>query len=187
MIDLDRSKFSSGYPQQRAIILEAIKPDIRSRRILAESTSLPPETQSEVSSQILAELSMSPFEHEWYLSLLHDRLRRLSALHRMGITHGDVQDWHFRIPDDFHDTVLYDFSEAYTFSPRLPLWVNHGKPRPLSRIAEGERRCVELQIEERSEITNLPTFHRSSLTHMQCQTTRSAFSSHQVQPGADRG
>ncbi|PYI05385.1 hypothetical protein BO78DRAFT_371017 [Aspergillus sclerotiicarbonarius CBS 121057] len=153
--NLDRSRFSSGYAQRRAIVLEAIKPDIRSRRILAETTSLPPESYSESYLQTLTKLPLSPFEHEWYRSLLSDRLRRLNALHRMGITHGDVQDWHFRLPDDFHDTVLYDFSEAYTFSPRVPFRVNHGKPRPLSRVAEGERRRVELQIEERAKTRDL--------------------------------
>ncbi|RAK97447.1 uncharacterized protein BO80DRAFT_364181, partial [Aspergillus ibericus CBS 121593] len=142
---LDRTRFSSGHAQRRAIVLEAIKPDIRSRRILAESPSPSPESYSESCLQTLTTLHLSPFEQEWYRSLLSDRLRRLNALHRMGITHGDVQDWHFRLPDDFHDTVLYDFSEAYTFSPKLPFRVNHGKPRPLRRIAEGERRRVELQ------------------------------------------
>lgn len=55
----------------------------------------------------------------------------------------------FRLPGDIYDIVLYDFSEAYTFSEKLPLRVNSGKPRPLERIAKGERERVKIQIEQR--------------------------------------
>lgn len=144
--DLDRSRFSSGYAQRRAIVLEAIKPDLRSRRILAaDNHRLLPRSFEED----LEKLHLSPFEYEWYCSLLCDRLRRLAALHRIGVTHGDVKDWHFRLPGDIYDTVLFDFSESYTFSPEWPFRVNSGKPRPLSKISEGERRCVELLVKER--------------------------------------
>lgn len=144
--DLDRSRFSSGYAQRRAVVLEAIKPDWRSRRILAadDYLLLPKSFQED-----LEKLYLSPFEHDWYCSLLCDRLRRLVALHRIGVTHGDVKDWHFRLPGDIYDTVLFDFSESYTFSPKWPFRVNSGKPRPLGRISEGERKRVELQVKER--------------------------------------
>ncbi|RAL16649.1 uncharacterized protein BO97DRAFT_420046 [Aspergillus homomorphus CBS 101889] len=59
---------------------------------------------------------------DWYRSLLQDRLRRLDALHRIGITHGDVKDWHFRVPGDSYDTVLYDSFAAYTFSEKWHFW-----------------------------------------------------------------
>ena len=144
--DLDRSRFSSGYAQRRAIVLEAIKPDFRSRRILAADNqlALPGSFQEDIEK-----LSLSPFERDWYCSLLGDRLRRLGALHRIGVTHGDVKDWHFRLPGDFHDTVCFDFSDSYTFSPKWPFRVSSGRPRPLSRISEGERKRVELQVKDR--------------------------------------
>lgn len=93
--------------------------------------------------------SLSPFEQDWYTSLLKDRLPRLDTLHRVGITHGDIHDLHFRLPDDFYDTVLYDFSASYTFSEKEPFRVNCGRPRPLCRIAKGERARVLLGIKNR--------------------------------------
>ena len=143
--DMQRDRFLSGYVHQRAVVLEAIIPKLSSRRILAERASQLPE----ISLEALAKLSLSSFERDWYISLLNDRLRRLDALHRLGVTHGDVQDWHFRVPGDFYDTVLYDFSEAYTVSPKWPFRINHGKPRPLRGIAKGEREIVSMHIEER--------------------------------------
>ena len=71
------------------------------------------------------------------------------ALHRIGVTHRDVQDHHFRLPGDIYDTVLFDFSESYTFTRKWPFRVNCGNPRPLKKISEGERRRVELHIEQR--------------------------------------
>ena len=106
--DLDRSRFSSGYAQRRAIVLEGIKQDLRSRRILAVGNH---PTVPESFQEDLRKLRLSPFEYDWYCSLLCDRLRRLAALHRIGVTHGDVKDWHFRLPGDIYDTVCFDFSE----------------------------------------------------------------------------
>ena len=126
-------------------MLEAIKPNLRSRRVLGENTS----QLSETFSDILTNVPLSPFERDWYCSLLKDRLRRLDALHQIGVTHGDVRDCHFRLPGDTYDTVLYDLSEAYTFSKKKPLRVNSGKPRPLERISKGERERVKIQIEQR--------------------------------------
>ena len=153
--NIPKSQFSSGYCHERAIVLEAIRPKLCSRRVLSEDISL-----SESFSSILKELteklcttpevtSISSFEQEWYHSLLKDRLRRLDALHRIGITHGDIHDFHFRLPNDIYDTVLYDFSESYTFSEKQPFRVNSGKPRPLTRISAGERERVLLHIHDR--------------------------------------
>ena len=151
--DIPKSRFSSGYYNERAVVVEAIKPDLRSRRVLCEAVN----SQSESFITILRTLSerfcttpevilLSSFEQEWYHSLLKDRLRRLDALHRIGITHGDIHDFHFRLPNDIYDTVLYDFSESYTFSMKQPFRVCGGRPRPLSRISEGERERVLLHV-----------------------------------------
>ncbi|KAE8350403.1 hypothetical protein BDV28DRAFT_162986 [Aspergillus coremiiformis] len=142
--EIPRSRFSSGYAKKRAVVLEAVKPELYSRRILAGDISSYPEDLSEINP------ALSPFECEWYISLLNDRLRRLEALHRIGVTHGDVKDCHFRLPGDIYDTVLYDFSESYTFSPKWPFRVNSGRPRPLRGISEGERKRVRIQVEERA-------------------------------------
>ncbi|PIG85138.1 hypothetical protein AARAC_010576 [Aspergillus arachidicola] len=141
---MPRSRFSSGYAKKRAIVLEAIRPKLCSRRILAEDVPSFLEDFSGINP------ALSTFEREWYSSLLNDRLRRLEALHRIGVTHGDVKDCHFRLPGDMYDTVLYDFSESYTFSPKWPFRVNSGRPRPLRRISEGERKRVRIQVEERA-------------------------------------
>ncbi|KAE8336622.1 hypothetical protein BDV24DRAFT_109529 [Aspergillus arachidicola] len=142
--EMPRSRFSSGYAKKRAIVLEAIRPKLCSRRILAEDAPSFLEDFSGINP------ALSTFEREWYSSLLNDRLRRLEALHRIGVTHGDVKDCHFRLPGDMYDTVLYDFSESYTFSPKWPFRVNSGRPRPLRRISEGERKRVRIQVEERA-------------------------------------
>lgn len=142
LTDLERSRFSSGFAYQRALVLEAVKPDLRSRRILAVAISAIPDSFQH-------NIFLSWFEREWYWSLQCDRLRRLAALHRVGITHGDVQDHHFRLPGDIYDTVLFDFSESYTFRPTRPFRVNSGSPRSLMKISEGERKRVELQIQQR--------------------------------------
>ncbi|KAE8152693.1 hypothetical protein BDV25DRAFT_150605 [Aspergillus avenaceus] len=144
--DMPRSRFTSGYVHRRAVVLEAIKPGLCSRRILGEDASQLPGSFSD----ILGKLPLSSFEREWYYSLLKDRLRRLGTLHRIGLTHGDVKDCHFRLPGDFYDTVLYDFSESYTFSENWPLRVNCGKPRPLRLISKGERERVGLHIQKRA-------------------------------------
>ncbi|PWY94548.1 hypothetical protein BO94DRAFT_278188 [Aspergillus sclerotioniger CBS 115572] len=128
--DMTRFRFSSGYAHQRAVVLEAIKPYLSSRRVLSEEggvvSNLP-----ESFLKTLKDLQLSLFEQKWYCFLLKDRLRRLNVLHKIGVTHGDVKDCYFRLPGDFYDTVLYDFSASYTFSDKWPFRVNSGRPRPL--------------------------------------------------------
>ncbi|KAL4875389.1 hypothetical protein BJY04DRAFT_232670 [Aspergillus karnatakaensis] len=138
LTDLERSRFPSGYVHPRAVVLEAIKPGLRSRRILAADGNRRPDS-------FQPDIPMSSFEREWYWSLQCDRLRRLAALHSIGITHGDVHDHHFRLPGDSHDTVLYDFSASYT-------------PRPLKRVSDGERQRVELQVQTRVEKRDFRTY-----------------------------
>jgi hypothetical protein len=148
--DLDRSDFRSGYPNRRAIILEAIKPELASRRILAAHNHNGTGHVESLRRRLQnLDLNLSDFEREFYCSLLTDRCRRLSTLHSLAITHGDVKDEHFRLPDDFHDTVLYDFSVSYTFSPEPPYLVNFRSPQPLNVISDYELRCVEGQIYDR--------------------------------------
>ncbi|OQD65634.1 hypothetical protein PENPOL_c005G06861 [Penicillium polonicum] len=163
--DIPIYRFSSGYWNKRAVVLEAIRPELRSRRILSEDVnhlsedclkdleklSLEFYTTSEV-------ISLSSFEQAWYHSLLNDRLRRLDALHRIGVTHADIHDFHFRLPNDFYDTVLYDFSASYTFSEKRPFRVNSGRPRSLRRISAGERSRVLLGIQNRAISRDLRSY-----------------------------
>ncbi|KAE8352651.1 hypothetical protein BDV28DRAFT_157718 [Aspergillus coremiiformis] len=90
-----------------------------------------------------------PFEYKWYCSLLKDRLRCLNALHQIGVTHGDVKDHHFRLPDDIYDTVLYNFSELYTFSNKWPFRINSNRPQPLKGLQNKLRQaCLHLGLSE---------------------------------------
>lgn len=154
LTNIPKSRFASGYYHERAIMLEAIKPDLCSRRILSEDVThlsknflaIFEALSEELSSEIR---SLSPFEQDWYRSLLKDRLRRLDTLHRIGVTHADIHDLHFRLPKDFYDTVLYDFSASYTFSKKQPFRVNWGNPRPLDGIATSERGRVRRDIHDR--------------------------------------
>ncbi|OOF93557.1 hypothetical protein ASPCADRAFT_209500 [Aspergillus carbonarius ITEM 5010] len=140
-------KFISGFINPRAVVLEPIRPKLASRRIVAASK----ESSCEFQKQLNVLGSLSGFEMEYYYSLFHDRIRRLLALHRLGITHGDVRDDHFRLPGDFYDTVLYDFSHSYTFSPDTPYLVNFRPPCSLKDISDNEQAMVEHQICSRAE------------------------------------
>lgn len=126
-----------GNPMEseRAIILEPLRSSLRSRCICS----------SPAPSYLMADLQLlrddldafesegregrsarylPPFERKWCESLFIDRLKRLTALHSIGVTHGDIKEDHFRLSDDdFHDTVLFDFSHSCTFTPQRPYMV----------------------------------------------------------------
>lgn len=142
--DLGISRFTYGFINPRAIVLESIRPKLASRRILAAHR----EDNCEIQDQF-NHLGLSDFELEYYHSLFHDRIRRLLVLHKLGITHGDVRDDHFRLPGDFYDTVLYDFSHSYTFSSVMPYLVNFRPPCSLKTISDYEQTMVKQQIYER--------------------------------------
>ncbi|KAE8145679.1 hypothetical protein BDV25DRAFT_65786 [Aspergillus avenaceus] len=140
--DLGISRFTYGYINPRAIVLEPIRPKLTSRRILAAHQ----EDNCEIQHQLSTLGFLSELEMEYYHSLFHDRNRRILALHKLGITHGDVRDDHFRLPGDFHDTVLYDFSHSYTFSPNTPYLVNFRPPRSLKDISNNEQALIKEQV-----------------------------------------
>lgn len=121
---------------RRAIGLELLRSSLRSRCMC--SNSVPSYLMTDL--QLLRDemkagvevksgekcgtkLLLLPLEIQWYESLFLDRLKRLTALHYIGITHGDIKEDHFRLPTDFHDCVLFDFSRAYTFTPQRPYMV----------------------------------------------------------------
>ncbi|PWY90384.1 hypothetical protein BO94DRAFT_565037 [Aspergillus sclerotioniger CBS 115572] len=145
--DFGVSNFIPGFINPRAVVLEAVRPKLASRRILATCR----EDSHGFRNQLSGLGFLSVFEMEYYNSLFHDRIRRLLALHRLGITHGDVRDDHFRLPGDFYDTVLYDLSISYTFSPVTPYLVNFRLPRSLKDISESEQAMVGQHILERSK------------------------------------
>ncbi|RAK96295.1 uncharacterized protein BO80DRAFT_497068 [Aspergillus ibericus CBS 121593] len=144
--DIGISRLTYGFINPRAIVLESIRPKLASRRILAAHG----EDNSEIQNQ-LKQLGLSDLELEYYHSLFHDRIRRLLVLHKLGITHGDVRDDHFRLPGDFYDTVLYDFSHSYTFSSVMPYLVNFRPPCSLKKISDYEQTMVKQQIYERAK------------------------------------
>ncbi|PWY86483.1 hypothetical protein BO94DRAFT_575555 [Aspergillus sclerotioniger CBS 115572] len=151
--NIKRSEFPPIYKlRRRAVVLEAIVPDIACRRLLAaESYSVLVDNFA----LKLKDLPLSVFEIEWYRSLFENRLRRVNALHDIGIVHGDIRDDHFRIPGDSYDTVLYDFSNSYTFSPRLPYRVASRKALPLSKIRQYEEGYVSDQVYRRAQQMDL--------------------------------
>lgn len=81
---------------------------------------------------------------------MDNRLRRVNALHEIGIVHNDISDRHFRIPGDFYDTVLYDFSVAYTFTEKWPYRMSIGrKPRTIDGAKQGEEAAIKSDMLER--------------------------------------
>ncbi|GKZ29296.1 hypothetical protein AbraIFM66950_004268 [Aspergillus brasiliensis] len=137
----------SYYINHRAIALECIRPKLSSRRILAACREN--NHGDEFKNKLSGLGTLSDFEVDYYISLFTDRIRRLLTLHGLGITHGDIKDEHFRLPIDFFDTVLYDFSHSYTFSPVTPYLPSFRQPRPLKNISKREQAMVELQVVKR--------------------------------------
>lgn len=120
---------------ENIVVLEQLRPSLRSRCIFSNSVpsylaadlqllrddldAFEREEREDESLRCLA-----PLERKWYESLLIDRLRRLSALHSIGVTPGDIKEDHFRLSNnDFHDIPLFDFSHSYTFTPQRPSMV----------------------------------------------------------------
>lgn len=119
----------------RAIVLEQLRSSLRSRCLF--SNTVPPSLEADL--QLLrgdldafesekcgdgAQRRLSILERKWCESLFVDRLKRLTTLHLIGVTHGDIKEDHFRLSDaDFHDTALFDFSHAYTFTSDRPYMV----------------------------------------------------------------
>ncbi|KAI9934624.1 hypothetical protein MW887_000240 [Aspergillus wentii] len=140
--DIKRSEYPSIYVlRRRAVVLEAIYPRLSSRRIFAETDhddSLAQEFYERLSIHIP---NISQFEKDWYASLFRNRLRQITTLHDIGIIHGDVRDDHFRLPKDYYDTVLYDFSVSYTFSPSMPC--RRRRRRPFLTMAKIEKQQLQ--------------------------------------------
>ncbi|KAE8355339.1 hypothetical protein BDV28DRAFT_129142 [Aspergillus coremiiformis] len=149
--DIKRHEYhSSCILRRRAVVLEAIFPKLRSRRILAQTNTHHDSLIQEFRERLQIDiLNISPFEKDWYTSLFSNRLRQITTLHDIGITHGDVRDDHFRLPEDYYDTVLYDFSASYTFSPSMPC--NKRRRRPLLTVAKLERQQLHRIILNRAK------------------------------------
>lgn len=146
LTDINNSKFPLRYkPRRQAVVLEAIKPDIACRRILATGDASMSNLKEGFSMR-LNSLPLGSFEVDWYGSLLTDRLRRVDALYDIGIVHGDIEDHHFRLPGEFYDIVLYDFLYHIHFLQRCLYLISARNPRPLSVIKKHEKRQVEDQI-----------------------------------------
>uniref|UniRef100_A0A093XBF6 Protein kinase domain-containing protein n=1 Tax=Talaromyces marneffei PM1 TaxID=1077442 RepID=A0A093XBF6_TALMA len=124
------SKGSKAYfpecydcPKKRILVIEYLRPSLTSRCICSNSVPAYFSKDLELLRKEKTHINLSNLEKRWYESLFIDRLKRLTALHSIGITHGDIKEDHFRLPGDFHDTVLFDFSRAYTITSERPYLV----------------------------------------------------------------
>ncbi|KAF7616119.1 hypothetical protein AFLA_009620 [Aspergillus flavus NRRL3357] len=82
LTDINNSKFPLRYkPRRQAVVLEAIKPDMACRRILATGDASMSNLKEGFSMR-LNSLPLGSFEVDWYGSLLTDRLRRVDAFAR---------------------------------------------------------------------------------------------------------
>lgn len=159
--DIDPRKFlKRGYiPRPHAIVLEAIKLVLASRRVLAAEVlsdlasdlaePLAHFTEKLKELLLAKEVQLTEFELNWYQSLFGDRLRRMLLCTLLGITHGDIRDHHFRLPTDFYDTVLYDFSISYTLSPSGTYLIKFRRPKSLAFIKAREQMHLEELVLER--------------------------------------
>ncbi|RAH44821.1 uncharacterized protein BO95DRAFT_482907 [Aspergillus brunneoviolaceus CBS 621.78] len=151
ILNLTREKYPRSYVlRPRAIVLERVEPNIRCRRILGT----PPTREYHLFDDFVArigDLPLSDFEKEWYISLAIDRLERLAALHGIGILRRDIGDEHFRLPNDFYDTVLYDFSHPYIINTP---WPYVKRPKPLLALIQLEQ--VQVLSTVLSRYTHIP-------------------------------
>jgi serine/threonine protein kinase len=94
-------------------------------------------------------LNLPPVEEMWYSQIFLERAVKLTILHAICITHGDVKNNCFQIPHHPHDVALYDFSLAYTFTPEKPCMMN-GSVRliPLKKAAEIDLQNAEIAVME---------------------------------------
>lgn len=142
------------------LVIEYLRPSLKSRCICSNSVPAYLSNDLEILRSETAFNNLSTLEKRWYESLYADRLKRLTALHSIGITHEDIKEDHFRLPGDFHDTVLFDFSRAYTitsdrpyvvqgyvtdsrYAERWAIW------RSMGRLIEMERRWLRALISTR--------------------------------------
>lgn len=94
-------------------------------------------------------LNLPPVEEMWYSQIFLERAVKLTILHAICITHGDIKNDCFQIPHHPHDVALYDFSLAYTFTPEKPCMMN-GSTRliPLKKAAEIDLQNAEIAVME---------------------------------------
>lgn len=139
------------------LVIEYLRPSLKSRCICSNSIPTYFNNDLELLRNESTYISLSTLEKRWYESLFTDRLKRLTALHSIGITHGDIKEDHFRLPRDFHDTVLFDFSRAYTITSERP-YVVQGRVidsryasrwatwRSMQELVEMERRWLRALV-----------------------------------------
>lgn len=99
----------------KGIVMEPFRFDLKSRYLHPAAL---PEYLLQETREFREQIPLPDLEAEWCLSLLGDRLLTLTKLHELAIIHGDIEERHFRLPGDFHDTLLHDFSNSYTFTTR---------------------------------------------------------------------
>lgn len=126
--------------------MEPLRSDLESRCLLSADIPIHLTRDVEKIRERLKELKLPELEAKWCQSLLIDRLRILTVLHTLALTHGDIKEEHFRLPGEFHDVGLFDFSRSYTFTPRLPYMTNASRPRTLKRAIEIERSHIHYLI-----------------------------------------
>jgi hypothetical protein len=97
-------------------------------------------------------LDLPPVEEMWYLQTFLDRANKLTTLHALCITHGDVKNECFQIPQYPHDVALYDFSLAYTLTREKPCVMNNSiRLIPLKDAAEIDLHNAEIAVTEMYE------------------------------------
>ncbi|KAE8154649.1 hypothetical protein BDV25DRAFT_171823 [Aspergillus avenaceus] len=160
ILNLTRREYPTSYPlRPQAIVLERVHPNIQSRRILGERQR-PKHALFDDFGTKISEMPLSPFEQDWYISLTIDRLQSVAALHDMGIIHRDISDEHFRLPHDFHDTVLYDFSHSYIIN--IP-WPYIRRPVPFAELIQKEQHDVLGSVFSRAQTADFRTYMATSL------------------------
>lgn len=126
--------------------METLRFDLASRCLLpAEVPKYLEKNVAEIQEKLHG-LGLPAFEKQWYQSLFVDRLRILTVLHALAITHGDIKEEHFRLSDEFHDVGIFDFCRSYTYTPRFPYMTNAARPRTLKRAMEIERSHIQALV-----------------------------------------
>lgn len=165
--------------EKRALVIELLRPSpsLKSRCICSNSFPDHFDEDLRILREETEDKKLSALEARWYESLFIDRLKRLTAMHSIGITHGDIKEDSFRLFNDFHDTVLFDFSHAYTIMPQRPCAVQGfvidsrfserwATRRSMQKLVELERNWVRSLIRKRYDLARLSSARATVLILM---------------------
>ncbi|OAL38870.1 hypothetical protein AYO20_01621 [Fonsecaea nubica] len=146
----------SGTSFRHGIVFDVLTTKLRGRHLYSGRDVGDFAPHVEALQADLAKLDLSPLEERWYLSVLNERLTKVTAAHTLGILHGDIKFDCFGLPQSPHDIVLHDFSRAYTFTRERPCaMTGMVRLRSLKHAADVERDHIRICVLDMAKSAHL--------------------------------